>query len=130
MITHYSKRGFTLIELLVVIAIIGILSAVVLAALNTSRAKGTDGSIKQDLSTVTTQAVLDYDAYPTAYAASTVAPAAADVTTAWTVGTGAPGTAGVTPFSTTLGTCGQDCFCCNQSSNNSLRFKRWHPMGL
>jgi prepilin-type N-terminal cleavage/methylation domain-containing protein len=95
-------RGFTLIELLVVIAIIGILSAVVLASLNTARAKGTDASIKSDLNTVQTQAALDYDAYPNAYAttAGTLGSAEATFVTAWTAGTGAPGTTGVSPFLT------------------------------
>ena len=55
-----TKRGFTLIEILVVIAIIGILSAVVLASLNTARDKGTDAAIKANLSTIQTQAELDY----------------------------------------------------------------------
>lgn len=42
--TRIDSRGFTLIELLVVIAIIGILSAVVLTNLTTSRAKSRDAA--------------------------------------------------------------------------------------
>ena len=54
------SRGFTLIELLVVIAIIGILSAVVLASLNTARSKGSDAAIQSDLNTIQTQAEMFY----------------------------------------------------------------------
>ena len=53
--------GFTLIELLVVIAIIGILSAVVLGALNSARAKGENASIKSNLNNARGQAELYYD---------------------------------------------------------------------
>ena len=60
-------RGFTLIELLVVIAIIGILSAVVLAALNTARSKGSDAAAKSDLDGIRTQAAIDYDSYGNQY---------------------------------------------------------------
>ncbi len=55
------SRGFTLIELLVVIAIIGILSAVVLASLNTARSKGNDAAIKSNLDTIRTQSGIYYD---------------------------------------------------------------------
>ncbi len=55
------KKGFTLIELLVVIAIIGILSSVVLASLNSARAKGANAAIKANLANIRAQAELYYD---------------------------------------------------------------------
>lgn len=64
-------RGFTLIELLVVIAIIGILSAVVLASLNTARSKGNDAAIKSNLDTVRTQSAIYYDSNNNNYGTNT-----------------------------------------------------------
>lgn len=55
-----DTRGFTLIELLVVIAIIGILSAVVLASLNTARLKGTDAAIQSEAEQLRTTFELEY----------------------------------------------------------------------
>lgn len=63
---HFSKRngaGFTLIELLVVIAIIGILSSVVLASLNTARAKGRDARRVSDIKQLQLALELYYDAH-------------------------------------------------------------------
>ena len=55
------KKGFTLIELLVVVAIIGVLASVVLASLNSARAKGTEAAIKSNLKNMIPQAELAYD---------------------------------------------------------------------
>ncbi len=58
---NIKQKGFTLIELLVVIAIIGILSAVVLASLNTARAKGANAAVKSNLQGMRSQAEIIYD---------------------------------------------------------------------
>ena len=55
-----TKKGFTLIELLVVIAIIGILSSVVLASLNSGRAKAANAAVKSNLMNARPQAELFY----------------------------------------------------------------------
>ena len=57
----FLNKGFTLIELLVVVAIIGILASVVLASLNSARAKGADAAIKANLSNIRAQAEILYD---------------------------------------------------------------------
>jgi len=62
------KRGFTLIELLVVIAIIGLLSSIVLASLDTARAKGADAAVKGDLDSMRAQGELWYDSNSQTYA--------------------------------------------------------------
>jgi prepilin-type N-terminal cleavage/methylation domain-containing protein len=49
-----KARGFTLIELLVVIAIIGLLSSVILASVNTARARGRDAVRQQALTELRT----------------------------------------------------------------------------
>lgn len=63
-----TKKGFTLIELLVVIAIIGILSAVVLASLNTARLKSRDAKRVADIKQIQVALELYFDdntSYPT-----------------------------------------------------------------
>lgn len=55
------QRGFTLIELLVVIAIIGLLSAVVLASLNTARNKAYDATTNSTVGELQTALQFYYD---------------------------------------------------------------------
>ena len=62
-----NKRGFTLIELLVVIAIIGVLSAVVLASLNTARSKGNDAAVQTDMEGIRNQAQIYYGDHTNSY---------------------------------------------------------------
>jgi type II secretion system protein G len=61
------KRGFTLIELLVVIAVIGVLSAVVLPALNSARNKSYLARAKAEFTSIRNALEMYYDehnAYP------------------------------------------------------------------
>ncbi|HEY0980040.1 MAG TPA: type II secretion system protein [Candidatus Paceibacterota bacterium] len=60
-----QQKGFTLIELLVVIAVIGILASVVLASLNSARAKARDAKKMADMKSVSTALELYYDKYGT-----------------------------------------------------------------
>ena len=57
-----EERGFTLIELLVVIAIIGLLSSIILASLNTARAKGRDAQRISNVQSLKLAMELYYDA--------------------------------------------------------------------
>jgi prepilin-type N-terminal cleavage/methylation domain-containing protein len=56
-------KGFTLIELLVVITIIGILSAIVLASLNTARAKARDALRAEDMHSIASALEMYYINY-------------------------------------------------------------------
>lgn len=58
------SRGFTLIELLVVIAIVGMISSIILSALNGARSKSSNAAIKSNLTNMRAQVTLLFEDGP------------------------------------------------------------------
>jgi prepilin-type N-terminal cleavage/methylation domain-containing protein len=77
-----KNKGFTLIELLVVIAIIGILSAIVLASLNSARNKAKDAKIQGQMSSTRAAAEIAYSTLGNKYNTAGTAVTTCDVSTA------------------------------------------------
>ncbi len=67
----HPSKGFTLIELLVVVAIISVLSSIVMASLNSARAKGRDAKRISDLHNIQLALELYFDKFGTYQVAGT-----------------------------------------------------------
>jgi len=105
-----ALAGFTLIELLVVIAIIGLLATIVMVSLNSARANAANASVKANLKTIITQAVIAWDSV-NSYAAVCV-----DTTVEKALGSAAGaggGALGASPYACTNST---SEVCCNQAT--------------
>lgn len=85
-----NNKGFTLIELLMVVAIIGVLSALVLSALTSSRNKAIDTKIKSQLKSMVAQAPL-FANTGIAYVTPDTLPTSSAITGAAAGGTSASG---------------------------------------
>ena len=96
------RSGFTLIELLVVIAIIGVLSAIVLSSLNSSRIKGNDAKSKSQAAGARAAAELYYsNQTPSSYGASVVGNEAAGTSIGPGCATGMFASANLIPYTLT-----------------------------
>ena len=60
---HFNKKGFTLLEILVVVALIGIMAAIVVAALSSARNGGNDAAIQGNMANMRAQGELYYTTY-------------------------------------------------------------------
>jgi prepilin-type N-terminal cleavage/methylation domain-containing protein len=67
-----KKGGFTLIEILVVVLIIGLLAAVILASLGSSRDKGSNGAIRSGVDSLRKQAEVLYNNMNLSYGGGTM----------------------------------------------------------
>lgn len=110
------RRGFTLIELLVVIAIIGILSAVVLASLNTARSKGNDAAIKSNLTNSRAQSELFYDSNGNSYANICTSTSVNNVSSIYSQVNGAANSAGLSGFTRNAAGTGSVAACNDSTS--------------